>query len=126
MTPTLNTNKLHSAPIKAKDGTTVVLTYLKPDAQAMRAMVASIRLRGTKQPSLSLISRRSIRFYLDHLSETRRDDPGAFAAEMQTLERMTAPLCPKTIESDIRKAHRVSDPSALIGLPPGMDAGRSE
>ena len=106
MTPTLNTDKLATARIKSKDGTTVVLTYRKADAQAMRDMVASIRLRGAKQPSLSLISRRSIRFYLDHLTATRGDHPEVFAAEMQTLERMTAPLCAKTIESDRRKGLR--------------------
>ena len=104
MTPNLNTDKLHSRQIKAKDGTTVVLTYFRPDAQAMRDLVASLRLRGTKQPSLSLIARRSIGLYLDHLSTTRRDHPEKFAAEMQALEDMTAPLCPKTIERDRLKA----------------------
>lgn len=104
MTPDLSTNKLVTARIKAQDGTTVVLTYRTADAQAMRDMVAAIRLRGDKRPSLSLLARRSMGVYLDHLSAIRRGNPEAYAAEMATLEKMTARLCPKTIESDRRKA----------------------
>ena len=106
MTPDASTDKLQSRRIKAQDGTTVVLTYLRPDAQAMRDTVASLRLRGDKRPSLSLIARRSLSIYLDGLTSARASNPQAFAAEMEALESMTAPLCPKTIERDAFKARR--------------------
>jgi len=104
MTPDLSTNKLQTTRIKASDGTTVILSYLKPEAQAMRDTVASIRLRGDKRPSLSLLARRSIGLYLARLENTRTSDPEAFAEEIATLEKMTAPPCPKTLQ----RAHRKS------------------
>ena len=92
MTPSENTGKLMTKQIKAADGTTVILTYLRPDAQAMRAFVQSIRLKGNKSPSLSLIARRSIGLYLADLEEARQSNSELFDQEVAALERMVTPV----------------------------------
>jgi hypothetical protein len=97
MTPSTNDDKLMSTRIKRADGTTVVLTYRKPEAASLRSFVSSIRLRGDKQPSLSLIARRSLNLYLDRLEALRVRAPAVYESELKALERMTAPLCPKTL-----------------------------
>ena len=88
MTPQDNTGKIMSQMIRAADGTTVALTYLKPEARAMRNLVQSIRLKGTKTPSLSLIARRSMQLYVSRLESAKATRPDIFAAEVAELEKM--------------------------------------
>jgi hypothetical protein len=78
--------------IRSKDGTTLVLTYLKPEAAHMRALVQSIRIKGDKAPSMSLIARRSMQFYLARLESAKATRPDAYAAEIAELERMVTPV----------------------------------
>lgn len=87
----------------------------------MRTLAESLRLRGDRKPSLSLIARRSIGLYLDRLADAKHGNPESFAREMLALEKMTAPVCPQTTE----KARR-EKLSAAIGLPAGTEAGRTE
>ena len=88
MTPSDNSGKIMSKMIRAADGTTVALTYLKPEAHAMRALVQSIRLKGSKSPSLSLIARRSMQLYVSRLESARASRPDIFAAEVAELDKM--------------------------------------
>lgn len=93
-----NESKLMTTRIKRVDGTTVTLTYRKPEAARMRALVESLRMKGDRKPSLSLLARRSMGLYLDSLEQARQSNPSQFTQELQTLEQMTAPLCSKTTE----------------------------
>jgi hypothetical protein len=92
MTPTDNTDRMMTKRIRAKDGTTLVLNYRKPEAVAMRALVQSIRIKGNKTPSLSLIARRSMQFYLARLQSAKANHPDAYAAELVELESMVTPV----------------------------------
>lgn len=121
MTPdpsTDNTGKVRTKYIRARDGTALTLNYRHQEAHAIRRAVQSIRLKGDKTPSLSLIARRSIGLYLAHLESS----PRAFAAEVQALEKLATPVASRKTSPRDRKMAL----SELIGLPPGADAGRSE
>ena len=91
MTPTPftdNTDKVLTRYIRARDGTVLTLNYRHQEANAIRATLQRIRLKGDKQPSLSLIARRSMSLYLAHLESS----PSAFADEVQALERLATPV----------------------------------
>jgi hypothetical protein len=92
MTPSDNTGRMMTKRIRARDGTTLVLNYPKFEAAAMRALVQSIRIKGDKSPSLSLIARRSMRFYLARLESAKANHPDAYAAELFELESMVTPV----------------------------------
>lgn len=92
MTPSDNTGKIMTKTVRAADGTMVALNYESREANAMRSLVQSIRLKGDKRPSLSLIARRSIGIYLDRLESARATDPQAFAAELAVLDTMVTPI----------------------------------
>lgn len=74
------------------EGITVTLNYPRREAQAMRAFVESIRLKGDRKPSLSLIARRSVGLYLEHMQRAQRSSPSEFLSELSTLERMVTPI----------------------------------
>lgn len=89
MTPfTDNTGKVLTKYIKARDGTTLTLTYRREEAQALRSLVQSIRLKGDKTPSLSLIAKRAMRLYLDLMTS----GSAQFASEIAALERLATPV----------------------------------
>lgn len=89
LTPTrADSGTVRSRYVRAVNGTTIVLNYTEREAQPLREAVAGIRLRGNRQPSMSLIARRSMHLYLELL----RRDPQARAAEMSELERLATPL----------------------------------
>lgn len=92
MTPSDNTGRMMTKRVRARDGTTLVLNYRKPEAARMRALVQSIRIKGNKSPSLSLIARRSMQFYLTRLESARVNRPDAYASELFELESMVTPV----------------------------------
>ena len=57
----------------------------------MRQLVQSIRIKGTRKPSLSLIARRSMQLYVARIETAQRTRPEVFAAEIAELERMVTP-----------------------------------
>ena len=98
-----NTGRMMTLRVKAADRTSVMLTYSTTDANAIRAFVHSIRLKGTKAPSQSLIARRSLQVYLLRLEQLRRDRPDQFAAEVAELERMVTPVPSPALTSKKRQ-----------------------
>jgi hypothetical protein len=89
MTPfTDNTDKVLTKYIRASDGTTLTLNYRHQEANALRAAVQRIRLKGDKTPSLSLIARRSMSLYMQLLESSH----AAFAAEVNALEKLATPV----------------------------------
>ena len=74
--------------IKAGDGTTLILKYRHAQAIELRMTLQKLRLKGDKQPSLSLIARRSMGLYLEHLESS----PTALANEVQALEKLATPV----------------------------------
>ena len=91
-TPSDNSGKMMTRRIQARDRTSVMLTYSTTDAFELRKMVQSIRLKGDKKPSLSLIARRSLQLYGRHLEQVKAGRPDLFAAELTALERMVTPV----------------------------------
>ena len=82
-----NTDKVLTRYIRARDGTKLVLNYRHQEATAIRAALQKIRLKGDKAPSLSLIARRSMGLYIQHLESS----PKAFAGEVAALEKLATP-----------------------------------
>lgn len=74
--------------LKARNGTTMILNYRPEEATSLRAAVQRIRLKGGRQPSLSLIARRSMGLYLDLLNS----GASAFATEVEALEKLATPV----------------------------------
>ena len=83
-----NTDKVLTRYIKARDGTAIVLNYRHQEANALRMACQRIRLQGNKQPSLSLVARRSMSLYMAHLESS----PSAFANEVRALEKLATPV----------------------------------
>ena len=102
--------------VRAYDRTTLVLSYTTSDANALRAIVQRMKLKGDKRPSLSVIARRALWVYLERL-------PAVWHDEMAALDQMTTKH-PKP--APVSKMQRSAALGALIGLAPGCDAGRSE
>ena len=72
-------------------GTAVTLNYPKHQAAELRQIAASLVLKRTRRPSLSLLARRSMGLYLDLL----KSGPVQLERERQALERMvTFVPCP--------------------------------
>ena len=74
--------------LRARDGTTVILNYRPEEASSLRAAVQRIRLKGGRQPSLSLVARRSMSLYLSLLNS----GPSALATEVEALEKLATPV----------------------------------
>ncbi len=73
---------------KRNGTTTLVLNYPTNEAARLRDLIESIRLRGDRKPSLSLIARRSMAVYLDHVASS----PDALATEIEALELLATPI----------------------------------
>lgn len=95
-----NTGKVLTKAVKAADGTTVVLNYRKPEAAQMRELVRSLRLKGDRRPSMSLIARRSMGLYLDNMARAQRTRPDLFAREVEALEKMVTPIDTRQIAAE--------------------------
>ena len=92
-----NTGKLMSKRIKAYDRSTVVLSYRPHEANALRLLAQTIKLKGDDKPSLSLLSRRALVLYVAHIERLRASGLEGFAAEVAALENLTVPKArPKT------------------------------
>ncbi len=74
--------------VRASNGTPIFLNYTEREAQPLRDAVAGIRLRGDRQPSMSLLARRSLSVYLELLHR----HPAARAIELAELEKLATPL----------------------------------
>lgn len=85
---TTNTDKVMTKYIRARDGTKLILNYHHQEANAMRQVLSRIRLTGNRAPSLSLIARRSMELYLEHLQSGSL----AFANEVDALEKLATPV----------------------------------
>lgn len=83
-----NTGKVLTKSIRARDGTTLTLNYRHQEAHELRAAVQRIRLNGNRQPSLSMIARRSMALYLSLL----QSGPTNFANEVRALEKLATPI----------------------------------
>ena len=89
MTPfTDNTDKVLTKYLRAGDGTTLILNYRHQEANALRAAVQRIQLKGGKTPSLSLIARRSMSLYMQLLESSNE----AFSNEVRALEKLATPV----------------------------------
>jgi len=85
--PPDNTGKVHTHYTHETGGTALTLNLKAFEATQLRSFVASLRLRGDRVPSLSLVARRAILAYLTHAqfsAETR-------ASELAILEVMATP-----------------------------------
>ena len=85
--PKNNTGKVHARSLKSAGSTTLVLNLRPQEAAALRSFVASVRLRGDKIPSLSLVARRAMFAYLAHVQFS----PETRASEIAVLERLATP-----------------------------------
>ena len=74
--------------LRARDGATLILNYRPEEAISLRAAVQRIRLKGDRQPSLSLVARRSMSLYLSLLNS----GPSALATEVEALEKLATPV----------------------------------
>ena len=92
-----NSGKALTKYLKARDKTTLVLTYTHGDVTALRALVASIHMKQGTAPSMSLFARRSLQVYREHLQR-----PGAMEAETAALNCMTT-RSPKCLPKDFPK-----------------------
>ena len=86
--PKDNTGKVHARYLKSAGSTTLVLNLRPLEATALRSFVASVRLRGDKTPSLSLIARRAMAAYLSHVQYS----PESRASEIAVLEKLATPV----------------------------------
>lgn len=90
---TNNTDKVLTQYIKSSDGTKLVLNYRHQEANGIRAALNRIRLKGDKTPSLSLIARRSMALYLEHLNSSNQ----AFDIEVEALEKLATRASKRTV-----------------------------
>src|SRR5471030_843674 len=86
--PSLNAGKVLSRYLKRTGTTTLTLNYPKNEAARLRDLIQSIRLQGDRKPSLSLLARRSMAVYLDHVASS----PDALAHEIEALEMLATPI----------------------------------
>ena len=86
--PHKDTGVVRSRYLKGDGKTALVLNYPKNEAQRMRTLIDSIRLRGDRKPSLSLLARRSMAVYLDHIHSSHV----ALQSELKALEALATPI----------------------------------
>ena len=72
-----NTGKVLTRYTRAAGSTTMSLSLNPSEASQLKAFVSTLRLRGDKQPSMTLIARRAVLAYLSRLK---------FSAETKTAE----------------------------------------
>ena len=129
MTPSDNLGKMMTRRLRPGHGTTVLLNYQVGEANAMRQLIQSIRIKGNRKPSLSLIARRYMQIYIARLQFAHRNSPDAFAAEVAELERMVTRVPAPAQYSKRKTAEKATNSVALadlFGLTPGANAGRTE
>jgi hypothetical protein len=114
MTPSDNLGTMMTRRIRSADGTTVLLNYQASEANAMRQLVQSIRIKGDRRPSLSLIARRSMQLYVARMETAQRNRPDVFASEVADLEQMVT-LVPAPAQHSKRR------PSGGIGSQSGAE-----
>ena len=78
----------------------LVLNYPPNEAARLRDLISSIRLRGDRKPSLSLLARRSMAVYLDHVASS----PDALADEIEALEMLATPIATRKKTAPLRQA----------------------
>ena len=79
-----NTGKVLTRYTRAAGSSTLSLSLNPHEASQLKSFISTLRLRGNKIPSMSLIARRAVLAYLTHIqfsAETR-------ASEMAVLERL--------------------------------------
>ena len=86
--PKNNTGKVHARSLKSAGSATLVLNLRPQEAIALRSFIASVRLRGDKIPSLSLVARRAMSAYLAHVHHS----PETRASEIAALEKIATPF----------------------------------
>ena len=79
-----NSGKVLTRYTRAAGSTTMSLNLNPQEADALKAFIATLRLKGDKIPSMSLITRRAVLAYLEHL----KFSPETRASEVAVLERM--------------------------------------
>lgn len=79
-----NQGKVLTRYIHAAGGTCLTLNLKAAEATALRTFIDSLRLQGDKIPSMSLIARRAVMAYLEHI----KFSPETMASEVAVLERM--------------------------------------
>ena len=79
-----NTGKVHTRYGRAAGSTNLALNLNPPEASLLKSFIASLRLRGDKIPSMSLIARRAVLAYLTHVQFS----PETRASEIAVLEGM--------------------------------------
>ena len=90
--PKNNTGKVHARYLKSAGSSTLVLNLRPHEATALRSFIASIRLRGNKVPSMSLVARRAMAAYLAHVQYS----PETRASEIAVLEKLATPFTNRT------------------------------
>ena len=88
-TPTsLTGGKVLTRRVSRTGNSALVLNYPQNEAARLRDLVDSIRLRGNRKPSMSLLARRSMQLYLDMVQSSH----AALANEVQALEMLSTPI----------------------------------
>jgi hypothetical protein len=90
---TNNLGKVHARTIRGPGGTALMLNLRPQEAALLRSFVASVRLRGDKIPSLSLIARRAMSVYLAHVQFS----PETRAVEIAALEKLATPFSDRVV-----------------------------
>lgn len=83
-----NIGKVTNRYTQGPGSTTVTLNFRALEATSLRSFVDSVRLRGDKIPSLSLIARRAMSVYLAHAQYS----PETRASEIAALEKLATPF----------------------------------
>lgn len=79
-----NSGKVLTRYQRAAGSTALTLNLSPEEASRLKSFIASLRLRGNKIPSMSLIARRAVLAYLTHIQFS----PETRASEMEVLEKM--------------------------------------
>lgn len=98
-----NTGRVMTKRIPPRERSTVILSFKAVEANAMRAFIKSIRIKGDKEPSQSLVARRALQVYLHRLEMLRREAPPAYSDEIAALERMVTPVPQPAREDQLKK-----------------------
>jgi hypothetical protein len=87
-----NTGKVHTRPVRGAGATALTLNLSATEALGLKAFIDTLRLRGDKIPSMSLIARRAVQAYLIHVQFSY----ATRAAEVDVLEKMATPYSNRT------------------------------
>ena len=98
--PSRTAGKVLSRYRKRTSTSTLVLNYPTNEAARLRDLIASIRLRGDREASRSLIARRSLAVYLDYVASS----PDAMSDEIEALELLATPLSTRKKTQPLRQA----------------------